>query len=172
MWTRWGQSRPLYRCAALSLIVHLCSPGLTMTVKIVVGDGGGTAVEGPPIRVRVVDEVDDRRTASRGTIGASVALVSADVVPPPDLEAPESRPRRAEVSSPAEIEPVPALLAARREPVVRNREPHVAMRIVAATAALKLSKAMERPEPARGRGGRIIGGSRQKHYRSEPPAGT
>ena len=37
--TRWGQSRPLQKCAVLSLLVHLMLACLAMTVRIVVGDG-------------------------------------------------------------------------------------------------------------------------------------
>src|SRR3954464_1340635 len=55
MWTRWGQSRPLQKCAALSLLVHLMLAFLTMTVRIVVGDGGGGG-GGVPIRVRIVQD--------------------------------------------------------------------------------------------------------------------
>src|SRR5215211_4579485 len=56
MWTRWGQSRPMQKCAALSLLVHLLLAFLTMTVRIVVGDGGGGGGGGVPIRVRVVQD--------------------------------------------------------------------------------------------------------------------
>src|SRR5258707_11277040 len=56
MWTRWGQSRPLQKCAALSLLVHLMLAFLTMTVRIVAGDGGGGGGGGAPIRGRVVPD--------------------------------------------------------------------------------------------------------------------
>src|SRR3954453_20523522 len=55
MWTRWGQSRALQKCAALSLLVHLMLAFLTMTVRIVAGDGGGGG-GGVPIRVRIVQD--------------------------------------------------------------------------------------------------------------------
>src|SRR5207302_2013079 len=55
MWTRWGHSRPLQKCAALSLLVHLLLAFLAMTVRIVVGDGGSGG-GGSPIRVRIVQE--------------------------------------------------------------------------------------------------------------------
>lgn len=54
LWSRWGQSRPLYKCAVLSLLVHVLLACLAMTVRIVVGDGGTTI--GPPIRVRLIEE--------------------------------------------------------------------------------------------------------------------
>ncbi len=53
--SRWGRRRPLYRCAVLSLLVHLVLVGVTMTVRLVVGDSG--AGVGPPIHVRLVDDV-------------------------------------------------------------------------------------------------------------------
>src|SRR3954452_10264062 len=56
MWTRWGHSRTLQKCAALSLLVHLMLAFLTMTVRIVVGDGGGGGGGGVPIRVRIVQD--------------------------------------------------------------------------------------------------------------------
>ncbi|HMO85500.1 MAG TPA: hypothetical protein PKC18_11345, partial [Lacipirellulaceae bacterium] len=56
--SRWGRSRPLYRCAALSLLVHFILIGVAMTVRLVVGDGGSGA--GPPIRVRVIEELAEQ----------------------------------------------------------------------------------------------------------------
>src|SRR5262245_65142292 len=56
MRARWGHSRPLQKCAVLSLLVHLIFGCLAMTVRIVVGDGGGGGGNGPPIRVRIVDD--------------------------------------------------------------------------------------------------------------------
>src|SRR6187399_2408312 len=56
MWTRWGQSEPIHKCAALSLLVHLVLAFLAMTVRIVHGDGGGGGGGGAPIRVRIVQE--------------------------------------------------------------------------------------------------------------------
>src|SRR3990170_5231468 len=53
--SHWGRRQPLYRCAVLSLLVHLVLVGITMTVRLVVGDGG--AGVGPPIHVRLVDDV-------------------------------------------------------------------------------------------------------------------
>jgi hypothetical protein len=53
--SRWGRRRPLYRCAVASLLVHVVLVGLTMTVRLVVGDGG--AGTGPPIHVKLVDDI-------------------------------------------------------------------------------------------------------------------
>jgi hypothetical protein len=52
---RWGQSRPLQKCAVLSLLVHVLLACAAMTVKIVVGDGDVLAGAGGPIRVRVIE---------------------------------------------------------------------------------------------------------------------
>lgn len=52
--TRWGQSRPLQKCALLSLLVHALLACLTMTIRVVVGEGGGGS--GPPIHVRLVHD--------------------------------------------------------------------------------------------------------------------
>src|SRR5215212_1477407 len=67
MWTRWGQSRPLQKCAALSLLVHLMLAFLTMTVRIVVGDGGGGGGGGVPIRVRILQDRGIMSTALKFT---------------------------------------------------------------------------------------------------------
>ncbi|MEX0937768.1 MAG: squalene--hopene cyclase [Pirellulales bacterium] len=40
MRTRWGQSRPLHKCAVLSLIAHLLLAGFATTVRIVSGAAG------------------------------------------------------------------------------------------------------------------------------------
>jgi outer membrane biosynthesis protein TonB len=51
--TRWGHSRPLHKCALLSLLVHLLLAWAAMTVHFISGAGGGS---GPPIRVRIMRE--------------------------------------------------------------------------------------------------------------------
>src|SRR5215211_449024 len=80
MWTRWGQSRPLQKCAALSLLVHLMLAFLTMTVRIVVGDGGGGGGGGVPIRVRIVQD--------RGPVTA-VTHLATETNPADDVLAPQ-----------------------------------------------------------------------------------
>jgi hypothetical protein len=55
MRSRWGRKNPFYRCAVASLLVHVLLVGVTMTVRLVVGDGG--AGTGPPIYVKLVDDV-------------------------------------------------------------------------------------------------------------------
>lgn len=81
MWTRWGQSRPLQKCAALSLLVHLMLAFLTMTVRIVSGDGGGGGGGGMPIRVRIVQ--DSGKTTGTTTVAASSS--SAHEIAAPQL---------------------------------------------------------------------------------------
>lgn len=79
--TRWGQSRPLHRCAVLSLLVHLMLAWAAMTVRIVAGDGDGNGGGmGPSIRVRVIDDAVE---------GPFVAEAGADEIDdaPPLLEA-------------------------------------------------------------------------------------
>lgn len=84
MWTRWGHSQPLQKCAALSLLVHLILAFLTMTVRIVTGDGnGGGGSLGGPIHVRIVQD-NGKATA----VASTVAEVNSDVAAPELLEAP------------------------------------------------------------------------------------
>src|SRR3954471_13585239 len=87
MWTRWGQSRPLQKCAALSLLVHLMLAFLTMTVRIVVGDGGGGGGSlGGAIHVRIVQ---DGGTAT--TVAPMVTEIANDVAAPALLEQPSKK---------------------------------------------------------------------------------
>jgi hypothetical protein len=107
MWTRWGQSQPLQKCAALSLLVHLILAFLTMTVRIVVGDGGGGG-GGSPIRVRIVQ--DTGRVTTISDIAAE--NMSDEVAPPSLLEPPpekeEPKAQTADVEgTPAQIEETP-----------------------------------------------------------------
>ncbi len=55
MRSRWGRRSAIYRCAVASLLVHVLLVGLTMMVRLVVGDGGAGA--GPPIYVKLVDDI-------------------------------------------------------------------------------------------------------------------
>src|SRR6476620_5566897 len=87
MWTRWGHSQPLQKCAALSLLVHLILAFLTMTVRIVVGegsDGGGSL--GGPIHVRIGQD-----SGKAMTVASAVAEVDSNVAAPELLEAPEAK---------------------------------------------------------------------------------
>ena len=53
--TRWGRSRPLQTCAILSLLAHFLLACLATIVRIVAGFD--QVAEGPPIRVRLVQDV-------------------------------------------------------------------------------------------------------------------
>ncbi len=85
--TRWGQSRPLQKCAVLSLLVHLLLAWAAMTVRIFAGDGDGSGGGmGPSIRVRVVEEPAD------GTIIADASAQAPQLESaPPLLDAPPEK---------------------------------------------------------------------------------
>jgi outer membrane biosynthesis protein TonB len=116
LWTRWGQSRPLHKCAALSLIVHLILAFLTMTVRIVTsdrgGDGGGG---GAPIHVRIVEEIAAPPTTAVASNPSKtptpVLETTTAIVPPPLLEAPskseEPKPEPKVEQPELKAEPVP-----------------------------------------------------------------
>ncbi len=114
MRSRWGRSRLVTKCAMLSLLVHVLLACLAMTVKIVVGDGGPAA--GPPIRVRLVDEVPPP---------AAVAMVD----PPPLFEPPDELPNAtedppaADETSPAVDEPPPVEEMAAADPPPNDEPP-------------------------------------------------
>jgi outer membrane biosynthesis protein TonB len=98
MWTRWGHSRPLQKCAALSLLVHLVLAFLTMTVRIVSGDGGGGG-GGSPIHVRIVQEGSDNAIAM-----TAVGETASAFAPPALLDVPptkEEKPKPNETEAPA-----------------------------------------------------------------------
>ncbi len=107
MWTRWGQSRPLQKCAALSLLVHLILAFLAMTVRIVAGDGSGGGGGGAPIHVRIVQESGTTATAAvAATEDASKFSAPELLEPPPRKEA--TNPQAADVQPPAaELEQPP-----------------------------------------------------------------
>jgi hypothetical protein len=83
--TQWGQSRPLQKCAVLSLLVHALLACLAMTIRVVVGEGGGGA--GAPIRVRIVAD-SEGGPAFAGIVDESAAEKSAPrtLVEPPQPE--------------------------------------------------------------------------------------
>jgi hypothetical protein len=99
--TRWAQSRPLQKCAVLSLLVHAMLACLAMTVRVVVGEGGG-ASGGAPIRVRIVSE--------SGDISAPADAVTEVAAGPAMLEPPAKEAPTAPTSDVAEelAEPVDA----------------------------------------------------------------
>jgi outer membrane biosynthesis protein TonB len=129
LWTRWGHSRPLHKCAALSLIVHLILAFLTMTVRIVNGDGngGGGNGGGGPIHVRILEDAGHPAVmalVSNAKTQAEVAPPPLLAPPPPEKEEPEPV---AEAEKPApKPEKAPAVVEApAKEPTQQITEPKV-----------------------------------------------
>jgi hypothetical protein len=150
MWTRWGQSRPLQKCAALSLLVHLMLAFLTMTVRIVVGDGGGGGGGGVPIRVRIVQDRGTAATAQKFTTEMDIA---SEVAAPHLLEPPQKTPTPvAAMQPPAKAEEAPTIDDKRpAEPmqqVVETRESIKAPELLDDPHAGKTAVAAQTPEPA------------------------
>ncbi len=99
--TRWGHSRPLQKCAVLSLIVHLFLAFVTMTVRIVNGDGmgGGAGGNGSPIHVHIVEEAAKPVTKSIVSASQHTVEVTAPALlappPKPDPPAPVAQAEKA-----------------------------------------------------------------------------
>ena len=128
LWTRWGHSSPLHKCAALSLIVHLSMVSLTMTVRIVGGEGhgGGGGGGGPPIHVRIIEDAG-KTSSHKLTTAAAAPEVAAPplLAPPPKKE----RPKPTEVVEKPVAEPEaapPVVIAPPKENVKQIVEPKVA----------------------------------------------
>ena len=96
MRSRWGRSSPLYRCAVGSLLVHLVLVGLTMTVRLVVGDGG--AGTGPPIYVKLVDDVQ-----REGPITLAAPLLVVEEAAKQDSDLALAKPASDAEAEPAEV---------------------------------------------------------------------
>src|SRR3954467_5232532 len=137
MWTRWGHSKPLQKCAALSLLVHLMLAFLTMTVRIVAGDVGGGG-GGMPIRVRIVQ---DRGTATLTNI-ATETNARRDVAPP-QLFAPP--PTKEEV--PTFVEDTPPKPADVVSEVAAKRSAEAVKKIAEAHDALMAPALLAVPHP-------------------------
>jgi hypothetical protein len=160
--TRWGQSRPLHRCAVLSLLVHLLLAGAAMTMRIVAGDGDGNGGGmGPAIRVRVIEEaVEGPMLAQAGPesppLDAAPPLLD---VPPEEIAAPpdESQekdenvvdePRASEtIEGKLDVETPPALAVADVSPVL---EPSKRVDVVADAQPVVVSPAPPEPQTPAG----------------------
>jgi hypothetical protein len=156
--TRWGHSRPLHKCAVLSLIVHLIMAFLTMTVRIVNGDGGGGGGGGPPIHVRIVDEsaVRPAHTVASKAMETPAIETIAEVAAPALLEPPP--PKKEEPPPPPEPEkPLPKPLpkpepappiaeAPPKESAKKIVEPNVEKKSTQAVAKTEAPKPIEKPE--------------------------
>ncbi|MCI0331603.1 MAG: squalene--hopene cyclase [Planctomycetes bacterium] len=134
--TRWGQSRPLQKCAVLSLLVHLLLAWAAMTVRFVTGDGNGGGM-GPSIRVRVVDDPVD---------GAILADASAEALPldiaPPLLERPPEKNETPPVeAAQAKVAEPPADSPASKPVIAESKveSPEVAGTVAATPAAIETS---------------------------------
>jgi hypothetical protein len=102
--TRWAQSRPLQKCAVLSLLVHAMLACLAMTVRVVVGEGAG-GNGGAPIRVRIVSESGD--VPAMAITEADVSAAPALVDPPADEpQAAPTSPIAQEAAEPVDAPPL------------------------------------------------------------------
>jgi len=102
--SHWGRRRPLYRCAVLSLLVHLILVGVTMTVRLVVGDNG--AGVGPPIHVRLVDDVPREGPITLAAPPPLPEIDSASTIGEATVEADDSPPELASEPLPMEAPPL------------------------------------------------------------------
>lgn len=109
--SRWGRRSSLFRCAVGSLLVHLLIVGLTMTVRLVVGDGGAGA--GPPIYVKLVDDI---QLEGAITLDAPPELLALEETPEAEAEIEEAA-EPAEVAAAMEAPP----LMERPEPVAEKK---------------------------------------------------
>src|SRR4051794_33119784 len=127
MWSRWGHSRPLQKCAALSLLVHLMMAFLAMTVRIVAGDGtgGGGGGGGAPIHVRVVQEFGAIGTGNGAPAKTPDVSAPALLAPPAPAERVAERELQGAVAkairteAPAET---PVALIAQKTPAEQSKE--------------------------------------------------
>jgi hypothetical protein len=121
--TRWGQSRPLQKCAVLSLLVHALLACLAMTIRVVVGEGGG-GTSGAPIRVRIVQDSGEQ-DGNPSVLVDPVAASAPQLFEPPEneveaaateelatdeqfVEAPQLMEPPRETNEPAIVELIPA----------------------------------------------------------------
>lgn len=118
--SRWGRRNALYRCAVGSLLVHLVIVGLTMTVRLVVGDGG--AGVGPAIHVKLVDDVQREgpiTLAAPQLVTDAPKLLDVEESAPKELAKPASDVAAALAETAPVVEAPP--LMERPEPVADNK---------------------------------------------------
>jgi hypothetical protein len=137
MWTRWGQSRPLQKCAALSLLVHLMLAFLTMTVRIVAGDGGGGG-GGVPIRVRIVQD-----NSPTSMINVAADANTANEISAPALLSPPNDKAPAAVAETPTTPPKPEVLPE----VVDERLAESGKNIAEKKGALMAPALLAKPHP-------------------------
>jgi hypothetical protein len=137
--SRWGRRQPLYRCAVFSLVVHVVLVTMTMSVRLVVGDGGAG---GTPIHVKLVDDIHQEGPI---TLAAPPPLL-VEAAPEPEVEPAESQVAKVEEPLPA-IEPPPLLTPP--EPVAEEKaeEKIVLDEPVAVPPLEAIAEAETKPEP-------------------------
>jgi hypothetical protein len=113
MWTRWGRSRPLRKCVALSITAHLFLLAFFATAKIVgpPGPGGRGQHVMNVVAVKPLEEPQDQRTPAKS--------MPWNVAPATPIATPEaSELQRPEVETrPPPRQPAAPLAAARTDPV-------------------------------------------------------
>ncbi len=149
MRTRWGESRPLRKCAILSLIAHLLFVAYMTTVHIVAGppqDGFG-----PTIRISALDELtDDSIEPDRaGEPESPWDRLAADVLPDAQLPAPEP-PRGDDIAKsdePSTPQPAAASESNPQPPVLEPAEPAAKVAASAAASPIDAPPAQRQAEP-------------------------
>jgi len=119
--TRWGQSRPLHKCAVLSLLVHLLLAWAAMTLSIMAGDGDGNGGGmGPAIRVHVIeDAIEGPMLAVEGPEMPSLAAAPPLLDPPPNkVEAPPEVSQAEDENTREVVEEPPASATVAVDPAV------------------------------------------------------
>lgn len=80
--TSWGQSHPLRKCAALSLLVHLLFAAYATTVQIVTaGSPDGHAASGT-VNITLVDDTDGASTSREAAVWNRLTTGGTAVAPP------------------------------------------------------------------------------------------
>jgi len=152
--TRWGESRPLQKCAVLSLLVHLMLAWVAMTVRIVAGDGDGNGGGmGPAIRVRVVENAVDEGQPHASMLAEAVPIEDApkllELPPEEKPAAPSAEEKQAEAEPPADDPPESKLVVgeSKQPPAVPSAAPDPAPQNPAEPADAKVAEAPQPVEP-------------------------
>lgn len=152
LWSRWGQSKPLHKCAALSLIVHLILAFLTMTVRIVSGggNGGGGGGNGLPIHVRIVEDKGKLTTLAAAAPSETKPEVTAPPLltppPPPPKQEEKELAKKVEEPTTSPKEPAPKVVEAPlKSPKETKTEPKPVADLAAIAAAAIVVKVAEKP---------------------------
>jgi hypothetical protein len=144
IWTRWGQSHPLRKCAALSLLAHLLLAGYAAMIEIVTASGGPIA-HAPVHHLTLADDPPDaweepEPAATRPWEAAAATPPTPEAVSPPRPE-PE-----ASDLEPANPTPEP-LDAAAVAPIISDPLPVVMPTQSAAHPVAQPAEAIDAPAP-------------------------